>query len=242
MKKINIKGAIVSNDDKWIYDLFEMEATSPNDVANVLKDATGEPIQITINSGGGDVYSASEIYTELKDYSGDVEVRIVGIAASAASVIAMAGKVKMSPTAQIMIHNASTIAIGDHNEMSKTSDFLQSVNRSIASAYQQKTGLNQDELLDLMNKETWLTAEEAKEKGFVDEIMFDEQIKAVASAPGALPPQVINKMRSDALKKPDTVTVDEIKNLMSQMKSEIINELKINKQEPKKPAPNGWLF
>lgn len=240
MKNINIKGPIVASDEKWIYEIFDIEATCPKDVTSVLDNANGEDIQLTINSPGGDVYSASEIYTELKDYAGNVESRIVGVAASAASVIAMAGKVKMSPTAQLMIHNASTIAIGDHNEMDKTSNFLKSVNKSISTSYQQKTGLSEEELLNLMDEETWMDAEEAKEKGFVDEIMFEDAPKAVASLPGALPKNVIDKMRTDALTQPEKVTLEDIKNVVAEMKQEIVNELK--NEEKQKPVKNNWLF
>ncbi|MGD7007617.1 head maturation protease, ClpP-related [Metabacillus sp. 84] len=233
MKKISVKGAIISNDDKWIYDLFEYESTCPKDITAELEGLTGEPVQVTINSGGGSVYDASEIYTELKDYPGNVEVRIVGLAASAASVIAMAGDtVRMSPTAEIMVHNAAMVAWGDHRDMDKASEMLKVTNKSIAAAYRQKSGMSEEDLLNLMNEETWMTAEAAKEKGLVDEIMFeDASVRMIASAPGALPQQVINKVRNDALKKPPTVTMDEIKNMLSQMKSEIINELK-PKEEP----------
>lgn len=237
MKNINIKGAIIPNEDKWIYEIFEMDATCPKDVLNELDGLQGEPIQVTINSGGGDVHSASEIYTELKGYAGRVEGRIVGIAASAASVIAMAADhLKMSPTAEMMIHNAAMLAWGDHRDMDKAADILRITNKAVASAYRYKSGMSEEELLELMNVETWLTAEMAKEKNLVDEVMFeDDQVRMVASAPGALPQQVINKVRNDTLKKPETVTADEIKNLMSQMKSEIIEQLKQNKQETKEP-------
>lgn len=240
MRKINIKGPIVPSDEKWIYDLFEIEATSAKDVTDVLKNANGEDIQLTINSPGGDVYTASEIYTELKDYDGNVESRIVGVAASAASVIAMAGKVKMSPTGQLMIHNATTISWGDHREMDKTSEFLKGVNKAISTSYQQKTGLGEDELLKLMDDETWMTADVAKEKGFVDEIMFEDSPKVVASLPGALPKNVIDKMRTEGLKQPQSITIDDIKNVVSEMKQEIIKELK--EEEPKNKPTISWLF
>lgn len=239
VKKIDVKGAIVSNDEKWIYELFDMDATSPSDITNVLKELTNETVEITINSGGGDVYSASEIYTELMDYSGDVEVRIVGIAASAASVIAMSGNVKMSPTASLMIHNASTFTEGDHREMIKTSEFLQSVNKSVSSAYQNKTGLSEEELLNMMQEETWLSADEAKTKGFVDEVMFAEQVKAVASAHGQLPLNVIKTMR-DKKQEPQNITIADIKSAVAEMKEDIIKEIKIGTQE--EPVKNTWLF
>ena len=106
--KINIKGPIVRDNEAWIYDYFEMESTSPKKIQSELDKANGQSIDVDINSGGGSVFAGSEIYTAIKSYKGDVTVRIVGLAASAASVIAMAGKkVMMSPTAQLMIHNVS---------------------------------------------------------------------------------------------------------------------------------------
>lgn len=236
MKRINIKGAIISNDDKWIYELYEYEHTCPKDVMDVLETLNGEPIQVTINSGGGSVYDASEIYAELKDYAGTVETRIVGIAASAASVIAMAGdNIRISPTAEIMIHNVSTIAMGDHNTMEGAAEMLRVTNRSVSAAYRHKTGLSEEELLVLMEKETWLTAEDAKEKGFVDEIMFDNtKVQMVASAAGTLPQEVIAKTRNDKLKESKSVTMEDVRGLMNEMKTQITNELK--EVTPEQPA------
>ncbi|HZG82051.1 MAG TPA: head maturation protease, ClpP-related, partial [Brevibacillus sp.] len=201
MPKIEIKGVIVSNDDAWIYDWFEMEHTSPRSVADEIAGASGEPLEIAINSPGGDVYAGSEIYTALKEYQGEVTVKIVGVAASAASVAAMAGdRVLISPTAQIMIHNVSSGAWGDHRDHAHEADVLKGWNKSIANAYALKSGLSESELLAMMNKETWLTAQEAKEKGFVDEIMFDEGRRLAASASGLLPPEVIAKLRNELVK------------------------------------------
>ena len=192
-----MKGVIIPNEDKWIYEWFEIENTTPNDVLNALP-TDKSPVEVVINSGGGDVYSGSEIYTALKDYSGHVTVKIVGIAASAASVVAMAGdRVLISPTAQIMIHNVASAAQGDYRVMKHEAEVLKNYNKSIANAYMLKTGLSQEELLTLMDKETWLNAQQAKEKGFVDEIMFDESNRLVASVySGILPPNVINKIRN----------------------------------------------
>lgn len=192
-----MKGVIIPNEDKWIYEWFEIENTTPNDVLNALP-TDNSPVEVVINSGGGDVFSGSEIYTTLKDYPGTVTVKIVGIAASAASVIAMAGdKVLISPTAQIMIHNVASVAQGDYRVMKHEAEVLKNYNKSIANAYMLKTGLSQEELLTLMDKETWLNAQQAKEKGFVDEIMFDESNRLVASVQvGVLPKNVINKMRN----------------------------------------------
>lgn len=193
MKKIKIKGTIISNDDKWIYNLFGMDSTAPKDI--VLPE-TGEDVEVTINSGGGDVYAGSEIYTALRDYAGAVNVKIAGIAASAASVIAMAGnKVSISPTAQLMIHNVASVVQGDYRGLEHESNVLKNYNKSIANAYTAKTGKDMDDLLALMNEETWFTAEEAVEQGFCDEVMFTETApKLVASASTVIPPDTIDKL------------------------------------------------
>jgi len=112
----------------------------------------------------------------------------------------MSGKTTMmSPTAQMMIHNSSTYQEGDHNEMVKTAEILKSTDNTIANAYRLKSGKTQKELLDLMNKETWLTAEKAKELNLIDEIMFSDEIQLVASTKysGLLPKEVINKMKNE---------------------------------------------
>ena len=198
-KKINVKGPIVSNSDAWIYEWFGIEATSPQKVNDALEKANGEDIEVEINSGGGSVFAGSEIYTALKSYPGNVTVKIVGLAASAASVIAMAGnKVMMSPTAQMMIHNVSSRAEGDYRDMEHTAEVLRNANNTIANAYRLKTGKTQEELLTLMDNETWMTAQKAKELGFIDEIMFENDSQLVASTDysGMLPPEVINKIRN----------------------------------------------
>ncbi|MGJ0848269.1 head maturation protease, ClpP-related [Tissierella praeacuta] len=176
-KRIDIKGFIIPQEDIWIYRWLEYPYTTSDIVNKALKDANGEDVEVYINSYGGAVHIGSEIYTSLKDYPGNVLIKIVGLAASAASVIGMAGKSAMSPTAQIMMHNASTGARGDYRVMDKTSEMLQKTNKSILNAYKLKTGLSEEELKAIMDKETWLTAEEAKELGFVDEIMFEDDNK-----------------------------------------------------------------
>lgn len=186
MTKINVKGAIIPNNDKWVYDFLGMDATSPNDVIDALP-SDNEDLEVIINSGGGDVYSGSEIYTTLKAYPGKVNVKVVGVAASAASVIAMAGDhVEMSPTAQMMIHNAWTVAIGDSNGMSKASEMLSGTNRGIANAYIAKTGLSEETILNLMNEETWLNAQDAVEKGFADAKMFEENTPQLVANSGQM--------------------------------------------------------
>lgn len=200
--KINIKGAIVSNNDLWIYEWFGMEATSPKVVTDKIEEANGDSLEVIINSGGGDVYAGSEMYTALKEYTGEVTTKIVGIAASAASVVAMAGgKVLISPTAQLMIHNVSSYAGGDYRSLQHEAEVLKNYNTSIANAYMLKSGMTQSELLDLMNQETWFTAQQALDKKLVDEIMFEDlnQPKLVANAAlsAMLPPEVVAKMRNE---------------------------------------------
>ena len=134
-------------------------------------NGTGD-ITVWINSPGGDCVAAAQIYNMLMDYPHNVTVKIDGIAASAASVIAMAGtKVMMSPVSMMMIHNPATIAFGDHNEMQKAIDMLAEVKESIINAYEIKTSLSRAKLAHLMEAETWMDANKAVELGFADEIM-----------------------------------------------------------------------
>ncbi len=135
------------------------------------------PVTIWINSPGGDCIAASQIYTMLMDYKGDITVKIDGIAASAASVIAMAGtKVLMAPTAMMMIHNPATIAFGDHVDMAKPIEMLDEVKESIINAYEIKTSLPRKQLSKMMDETTWMNAKKAEELGFIDGIMEDEKL------------------------------------------------------------------
>lgn len=171
MAKADIKGTIVSDDDKWIYDWFGIQATCPADIHQAIADAAGEELEVEINSGGGDVLAGNEIYTALRMYKGNVTCIISGMAASAASYIAAARKCMITPVGLYMIHNASGGARGDYHAMDKESEVLQTVNRAITAAYMEKTSMAQEELLGLMDRETWLTAEQAVGYGFVDSIL-----------------------------------------------------------------------
>ena len=129
-------------------------------------------ITVWINSPGGDCVAAAQIYNMLMDYKGNVTVKIDGIAASAASVIAMAGnKVLMSPVSMLMIHNPMTVAMGDTAEMQKAIEMLSEVKESIMNAYEIKTGMSRAKISHLMDAETWMNANKAVELGFADEIM-----------------------------------------------------------------------
>jgi ATP-dependent Clp protease protease subunit len=138
-------------------------------------DAGAGDITVWINSPGGDVFAAAQIYNMLMEYKGNVTVKIDGIAASAASVIAMAGtEVLMSPVSMMMIHNPATIAWGDSEEMLKAKAMLDEVKESIINAYELKTGLPRLKLSQLMDAETWMNANTAKEMGFADCILYED--------------------------------------------------------------------
>ena len=140
-----------------------------------LFSGTGD-IVIWINSPGGDCIAASQIYSMLMDYKGKVTIKIDGIAASAASVIAMAGtEVLMAPTALMMIHNPATVAFGDHKDMQKAIEMLSEVKESIINAYEIKTGQSRAKLSHLMDSETWMNANKAIEMGFADGLLEDEK-------------------------------------------------------------------
>ena len=135
-------------------------------------------ITLWLNSPGGNVFAAAEIYTMIRDYPRNVRVCIASIAASAASVIAMAGNtVEMSPTALLFVHDPSTIAMGNTRDMEKTITTLNEVKESIINAYAAKTGLSRSKISKLMSDETWINAKKAVELGFADEILFDEKSK-----------------------------------------------------------------
>lgn len=172
---------------------------TPRQFKNELMDGEGD-ITIWLNSPGGDVFAASQIYNMLMDYKGNVTVKIDGIAASAASVIAMAGTdVLISPTGLMMIHNPMTIAFGDKVEMEKAIDMLNEVKESIINAYELKTGLSRTRISHLMDQESWFNAKKAIELGFADKILFmqeeeDIEIEGAIFSNMAVVNSLINKL------------------------------------------------
>lgn len=160
-------------------------------------------VTVWINSPGGDCIAASQIYTMLMDYKDDVTVKIDGIAASAASVIAMAGtEVLMAPTALMMIHNPATIAMGDHEDMQKAIEMLDEVKESIINAYEIKTSLTRAKLSHLMDAETWMNANKAVELGFADGLLESEatvaEIPAYAFSRKTVQAALMNKISAKA--------------------------------------------
>ena len=186
------------------------------------------PVTIWINSPGGDCIAASQIYSMLMDYKGDVTVKIDGIAASAASVIAMAGtKVLMAPTALMMIHNPATAAFGDHTDMEKAIDMLNEVKESIINAYEIRTNLSHTQLSHMMDDTTWMNAKKAIELGFADEILMDEKrtapVESYAFTGKTIEKALINKISAKAQHKPEPKaqgrSVDELKARLNTIKN-----------------------
>lgn len=189
------------------------------------------PVTLWINSPGGDCIAASQIYAMLMDYPDEVTVKIDGIAASAASVIAMAGtKVLMAPTALMMIHNPATITMGDHEDMKRAIEMLDEVKESIINAYEIKTGVSRIKLSHLMDAETWMNANKAIELGFADDVLKDEKqseptFSAYAFSRKTVATNLLNKMaeknkpiKAEESAKPQGRSVDELKERLLNLK------------------------
>ena len=160
--------------DSW----FDDDIT-PRQFKDELTASDGD-ITVWLNSPGGDVFAANQIYTMLKEYKGKITVKIDGIAASAASVIAMAGsEILMSPVAMMMIHNPSTVIFGEESDLQSGIDMLSEVKESIINAYEQKTGLPRNKISKMMDAETWFSSKKAVELGFADEVLYGDTEKDV---------------------------------------------------------------
>lgn len=168
VRTLRIEGQIA--DETWFGD-----EVTPQLFKNDLLAGTGD-ITLWINSPGGDVFAAAQIYNMLMDYQGDVHVIIDGLAASAASVIAMAGTtVSMSPVAMMMIHNPWTFAQGEAKDMAKVIEMLGEIKESIINAYGLRTGLSRTKISHLMDSESWFNAKKAVELGFADKVLFEKE-------------------------------------------------------------------
>ncbi len=196
-----------------------------------LNAGTGD-ITVWINSPGGDCVAAAQIYNMLMDYKGNVTVKIDGIAASAASVIAMAGtRVLMSPVSMLMIHNPMTIAYGNSAEMQKAIEMLGSVKDSILNAYEIKTGLTRAKLSHLMDAETWMDANKAIELGFADDIMKRADVNDDIPAPqismifskaavtNSLMDKIASKCKIEPTEHKNTVTADSLMERLNLIKN-----------------------
>ncbi|MVB12340.1 ATP-dependent Clp protease proteolytic subunit [Caprobacter fermentans] len=195
---VEIKGYIVPDDDQQIYSLFGYTTTAPRDIRKAVQDADGKPLDVEISTCfGGDIFSGSEMYSALRGYAGGVQIHVTGLAASAASVIAMAGPSDMSPTAQLMVHRVSTMAQGNFHAMDDASDSLQQADKAMAAAYVAKAGMTEKDALKMMDTETWITAAQAVELGLIDRISeaaTPQLSNAIDGLP--LPRAVIEKTRA----------------------------------------------
>lgn len=197
---INVKGTIISNDDKWFYDWFEMDSTCPRDVLDKLAAAKGEDVDIYINSGGGAVFAGIEIYSAIRAYKGRVKIHVVGLAGSAASVIMCAGESEIEPPAMVMIHNVSAYAEGNYMDMAHMSETLKTASSALCNAYVEKTGRSAEEMQSLMDQEKWFTAQEAVEIGLCDRITGGG-LQMMAALSPVVPEQVISGMKTMLEKK-----------------------------------------
>ena len=174
IRTLRIDGAIA--EESWLNDEI-----TPKQFKSELNSGNRD-IEVWLNSPGGDTFAASQIYNMLKDYKGKVTVKIDGLAASAASVIAMSGdEVLMSPVSILMLHDPSTIAIGNSEEIQKAIAMLSEIKESIINAYQLKTGLSRIKIANMMDQETWMNARKAVELGFADGILFSENTEKVSN-------------------------------------------------------------
>ncbi|WIK63937.1 head maturation protease, ClpP-related [Gleimia hominis] len=199
VRVLRISGTIA--EESW----FDDDIT-PSIFASELNAESG-PVTVWLNSPGGDVVAAAQIYNMLIDYPGTVTVNIDGIAASAASVIAMAAtKVAMSPVSMFMIHNPATMAVGDKDELARAMSMLDSVKESILNAYQEKTGLSRAKLSKLMDQETWMDARAAIDMGFADELLTNQRDPMFVIEPGEEP----DGDEPDEVESPDGSGEDEV--------------------------------
>lgn len=195
--KVEVKGYIVPNDDKIIYNWFGIEMTCPADITGAIEQAKGEPLDVEISTCyGGDIFAGSTIYSALRSYEGGVRIHVTGLAASAASVIAMAGPSDMSPTAMLMVHRVSSMAAGNYHAMDTESASLQQADKAIAAAYVAKSGMSEKDALKMMDAETWITAQQAVDLKLIDKVT-DAAIPQLVAAYGLpLPRAVIEKTRA----------------------------------------------
>lgn len=176
-KIVNIKGTIVSDSSKWIYDFFGIESTSPKDVLKAIEECEkdNDTIILKVNSPGGSVYVASDIYEALKSTTVKTEADITGICASAATIIANGVDiVRASPLSQYMMHKCISSVYGNADDMLKAAEVLSTTDKAIANTYALKSGKTIEEIIQLMKDTTYMTPQEAIKNGFVDEMLFDD--------------------------------------------------------------------
>lgn len=202
MITIEAHGDVMADNDQYamLYDWLGIPRISENLVRSQLATDPTDDVTVNLSSDGGDVFTASDIYTMLRAHKGHVTVNITGLAASAGSVIAMAGDtVNISPTGALMIHRAATVAQGNRDAMDQATKMLDQIDQTIIPAYEAKTGMKHDELLNLMVQETWITAKQAVDWGFADAQMFDGDSKqqfAASVGTRSVPTAALDKLKA----------------------------------------------
>ena len=225
MRTYRLAGTVVDSEGALFMEALEQDYISAKNIERILAEAGGEEVTFNLNSGGGSVNAGSEIYTMLSSYSGRVVINITSLSASIASVFMLgADEVNISHQAQIMIHqphfrNEETV---DKLSLERSLNMLDSTERSIAKVYMKKTGLSEDEILDMMFKETWLTSDQALELGFVDNIYNDteesvegvEDLVAMVSTTGKQLEtlQLLNEMKGTPM---DKTFIEKVKSLLA---------------------------
>lgn len=177
--RINLRGVMIPNDYKWYYDFCGEDSTCPADVQEVLDMfQDGDEIEVYVNSPGGVIDVGSEIYTLLRGCRDNVKIYITGEACSAASIAAMAAYCEMSPTALMMVHCVSSGTRGNHSDMEHMAEVLRTADRALCTAYAAKSGMTEEQALEMMEQETWMTAQQALDRGLIDGIMFEDKEKS----------------------------------------------------------------
>lgn len=189
MKKIEIKGPIVSNDVGWIYNYFGMDAAYPNLIKEGLADAAGDDVVIEINSPGGVCVYGYEMYTAIKEYEGKVTAHVISAMSAATLLVCASDEALISDTGIFMIHNAQSQASGDYRDMEMEADALKEFNAGIINAYVRKTGKSREEIQALMDKDSYMSPQTAIENGFVDGYIFGDPNQKVE--PEALATKIV---------------------------------------------------
>lgn len=191
MATINIKGDIIPDDYADLYDLFGFPYTDLQMVQQALEDAAGEDVDVNINSGGGDVFTANSIYSALQGYTGNLRIHVVGLAASAATIIMCAGQSDITEGCQVMVHPVMTQVVGNHVDMSNAAENLMVADKAIAEIYAAKSGMSVNDALKFINHNngdgSFLTARDAVDLGLVDNIAESKNGTAVTAEEEAEP-------------------------------------------------------
>jgi ATP-dependent protease ClpP protease subunit len=219
MAILRLNGDVVDNEWGEIYDYYGIDCITPKKTAVALAElADGDTLHIKLNSGGGHVMAGQEIYALLRGRD-DVDIEVESLAASAASVIAMAAPCKMLPTALLMVHRAWMSSGGNKNDLERDARALSAVDEALSAAYCEKSGMSRDEALSLMDAETWLTAERALELRLIDGISERQSSKAAASAGLAVTEDMVAEYKRvmQQKKEAEQREAEELKELLAEL-------------------------